>query len=191
MQVQKYFGKDMTVMAALHDETRYRWMRLPPEKFIGTVLYGALREKIKLAYTAISVYTQIIHSLPGTASVRLSNAVPARDPIKLRDLMKHMRACIADAHDIIQSDTATLSLASYTPEGYILGTVRDIRRAIQHIDRWAASMTNDPGMQVELPTLDGKRACDVAAEIQKYITDVNSLLDFAQLYAERSGQPTA
>lgn len=184
----KSFRKGAIRMPTLHDETRYRWMLLTPEKFIGTVLYGVLREKVKLAYTAISVYTQIVHSLPGTGNLQLKGA---KEPIRLRELLKQMRTSMADAHDIIQCDTQTLTVSTYTPSGYILSTVRDLRYRVQPVEQWAALMAADAGMAVELPTLDGKRACDVAAEIQKYTGDVIALLDFAQSYAEGLAQQTA
>jgi hypothetical protein len=172
-------------MSALHDETRSRWTRLNPEKFIGSVLYGALREKIKLTYTVVSVYTQIIHSLPGTGSIRLQQTMVTKDPTALRDLLKHMRACMADAHDVIQCDTPTLSLPSYTPESYILFTVRDLQHSMQPVVRWGHMIANDPGMSVELPTLDGKTAADVGAEIVKHVAEVCAILEFAEHYAER------
>ena len=50
-------------MALLREETRNRWSALTPDKFISTVLYGALGDQLKLAYTFIAVYTQIMHNL--------------------------------------------------------------------------------------------------------------------------------
>lgn len=172
-------------MSALHDETRSRWARLKPEKFIGTVLYGALREKIRLTYTVVSVYTQIIHSLPGTGSIRLQRDMGTKDPTALRDLLKHMRACMSDAHDVIQCDTPTLSLPSYTPESYILFTVRDLQHSMQPVVRWGQMMANDPGMAVELPTLNGKTAAEVGAEIVRHVAEIAAILEFAENYAER------
>ena len=175
-------------MTGLHTETRARWGELQPDKFVGTVMYGTLREKIKMAYMVISVYTQIIHSLPGTASLKLCQPPPGgpNDIIKLRDLLKHMRACITDANDIIQGDIPTLPIEAYTPEGYILHTVRDIRRYVVHIDRWASAIENDPEMDLTtLPGLNGKRAGDVATDILKHITEIVQILDFAQSYAEQ------
>ncbi|MBL8164098.1 MAG: hypothetical protein JNJ61_19070 [Anaerolineae bacterium] len=171
-------------MSALHDETRSRWSRLNPEKFIGSVLYGALREKIKLTYTVVSVYTQIIHSVPGTGSIRLQQHGNAKEPTSLRDLLKNMRACMADAHDVIQCDTPTLSLPSYTPEGYILFTVRDLQHSMQPVVRWGEMIANDPGMSVEVPTLDGKTAAEVGAEIIRHVAEVSAILEFAERYAE-------
>src|SRR5215510_5615258 len=140
----------MVAMTGLHTDTRARWEHLEPEKFVGAVIYGTLRDKVKMPYMVISVYTQIIHSLPGTATIQLREA-PAGGPndvVKLRDLLKHMRACITDANDIIQGDIPTLPLEAYTPEGYILHTVRDVRRYIVHIDRWASAIENDPDMDL-------------------------------------------
>ena len=174
-------------MSSLHTDTRARWGQLEPEKFVGAVLYGALRDKIKMAFMVVSVYTQIIHSLPGTASIRLSQPPPGgpNDLTKLRDLLKHMRACITDANDIIQGDNPTLTLGSYTPEGYILHTVRDIRRYILNIERWSAAIENDPAIDLAtLPGLNGKRAGDVATDILKHMAEILQLLDFAQTYAE-------
>ena len=178
-------------MIGLQTETRARWHQLSPDKFIGSVLYGTLRDKIKLAYMVVNVYTQIVHSQPTTASLRLRTA-PAggpQDVTRLRDLLQHMRACINDANDIIQCDTPTLSSQSYTPEGYILYTIRDIRHYIQHIERWATAIEKDPDMDVTpLPGLNGKRAGDIAAEIMNHISEIMLLLDFAQQYAE--GRPS-
>ena len=42
-------------MAVLREETRNRWSALAPDKFISTVLYGALGDQLKLAYTFIAV----------------------------------------------------------------------------------------------------------------------------------------
>lgn len=178
-------------MAGLHTDTRARWGQLEPEKFVGAVLYGALRDKIKMAYMVVCVYTQIIHSQPGTASIRLCQPPPGgpHDVTKLRDLLKHMRASITDANDIIQGDNPTLPIEAYTPEGFILTTVRDVRRYIAHIDRWASAIENDATLDLTpLPGLNGKRVGDVASDILKHVTEITQILDFAQHYAERARQ---
>ncbi len=178
-------------MTGLHTDTCARWGQLDPDKFVGTVMYGTLRDKIKMAYMVISVYTQIIHSLPGTAALKLHQPPPGGpdDILKLRDLLKHMRACISDANDIIQGDIPTLPLSAYTPEGYILYTVRDIRRYMLHIDRWASAIEGDTEMDLAvLPGLNGKRAGDVASDILKHVTEIMQILDFAQSYAEQARQ---
>lgn len=174
-------------MIGFHTETRSRWRQLPPEKFIGSVLYGTLRDKIKLAYMVVNVYTQIVHSQPTTASLRLRMPPPGGpdDVTRLRDLLQHMRACINDANDIIQCDTPTLSSRSYTPEGYILFTIQDIRLYMEHINRWADAIENDPDMEsAPLPGLNGKRAGDIAGEILRHTTEIVQILDFAQHYVE-------
>jgi hypothetical protein len=178
----------LVTVTGLHTDTRVRWGQLQPDKFVGTVLYGTLREKIKMAYMVISVYTQIIHSLPGTASLKLCQPPPGGpdDVLKLRDLLKHMRACITDANDIIQGDNPTLPVSAYTPEGYILQMTRDIRRYVNLIHRWASAIENDPAMELAiLPGLNGKRAGDVATDILKHIAEIVQILDFAQSYAEQ------
>lgn len=181
-------------MTGLHTDTRAQWGQLEPEKFVGAVMYGTLRDKIKMTYMVISVYTQIIHSLPGTASLKLRQPPPGgpNDIVKLRDLLKHMRACITDANEIIQGDQPTLPLSAYTPEGYILHTVRDIRRYIEHIDRWAAAVESDPDMDLAvLPGLNGKRAGDIATDILKHVAEIMQILEFSQSYAEKVQQLTS
>jgi hypothetical protein len=177
----------MIAMTGLHTNTRARWGQLEPEKFVSAVIYGTLLDKVKMAYMVISVYTQIINGQPGTASLRLREAPPGApgDIVKLRDLLKHMRACITDANDIIQGDVPTLPLSAYTPEGFILHTVRDIRRYTAHIDRWASAIEHDPDLDITaLPGLNGKRAGDVATDILKHVSEITQILDFAQSYAE-------
>lgn len=175
-------------MVVLHDETRARWEQLDPEKFIGRVLYGALREKIKLSYTVICVYTQIMNSLPAAVSLRLEQSPPGlpSDVTRLRDLFKHMRACITDAHEIIQCDVQTISISNYTPESYILHTVWDIRRYIHHIEEWARAIESDKRVnEATFAELNGNRTGDIAGDILKHVLEVTQILDFAQEYAEK------
>ena len=97
-------------MAVLREETRNRWSALTPDKFISTVLYGALGDQIKLAYTFIAVYTQIMHNLPRTQP--LQNLNP-QSVIQLRSLLKHLRASISDANDVLRGDnTPTIPLST-------------------------------------------------------------------------------
>jgi hypothetical protein len=174
-------------MAILHDETRARWTALDPEKFITTVIHGELRTQIKLTYTFIAVYTQIIHSQPKAhfAGVQQPDDSHRLHVDALRDLLKYMRACITDAKDIVFGDGPTLPMP-YTHMGYILYIVSDIRRNIEEIERCAMVIETDaPLNTLVLPALEGRSAGNMAEDIRARLVDVKLLLDFAQSYAEK------
>lgn len=173
-------------MSTLHTHTRSRWQGLQPDKFIGAVLYGPLRTQIKELHTLISLYTGILHRSPTGASLRLG-APPAGGPnsiVRVRDLFKHMRACTADASDIIHGDNPTVKIAVYTHEGYILFTTHEVRRYLNNVERWARCLLNDPcANSMAIPELDGIHARDIALDILEHLVRVNNLLDFSQSYA--------
>lgn len=174
-------------MTAIHDETRARWEQYPPEKFIHVVLQGTLREKINTAYMVIHVYTQIVHHLPATATMRLE--VPdSDDESGLRDLFMQMRDSIAALHDDNPDDTATLP-KGYTAGNAILHVVRQARPHVTMIRQTIQPIQADARIrQAFLPGLNGRRVGDITAEILKHVTDIEQILDFAQNYAENITQ---
>ncbi len=171
-------------MAVLREETRNRWSALAPDKFISTVLYGALGDQLKLAYTFIAVYTQIMHNLPRTQPLRLTNP---QSVIQLRSLLKHLRSSISDASDVLHGDnTPTVPLSTYTDEGYILFTIKEVRYYIEEIEADVLKIETTPELiDIPMPGSNGRLASSVASDIRGYMLEINQLLDFAQQYAQR------
>jgi hypothetical protein len=171
-------------MAVLREETRNRWSALAPDKFINTVLYGALGDQLKLAYTFIAVYTQIMHNLPRTQSLGVTNHTSV---VELRNLLKHLRTSISDANNVLHGDdTPTVPIATYTDEGFILGLVSTIRRFIQEIEAGVEKIETTPTlMDIPMPGSNGRLASSVASDIAGYMVEINQILDFAQHYAQR------
>jgi hypothetical protein len=172
-------------MAVLREETRNRWSALAPDKFINTVLYGALGDQLKLAFTFIAVYTQIMHNLPRTQPLRLANNPQA--VIELRGLLKQLRTAISDARDAITgADTPTVPISSYTDEGYILSSVTAVRHYIDEIEAGVNKIETSPElMDIPMPGSNGRLASSVASDIRDYMVEINQILDFAQNYALR------
>ena len=171
-------------MAVLREETRNRWSALTPDKFISTVLYGALGDQLKLAYTFIAVYTQIMHNLPRTQPLRLSNH---QSVVELRSLLKNLRSSISDASNVLRGDnTPTVPLSTYTDEGFILSTIAVIRHYIQEIEAGVLRIETTPElMAIPMPGSNGRLASSVASDIRGYMLEINQILDFAQQYAQR------
>ena len=171
-------------MALLREETRNRWSALTPDKFISTVLYGALGDQLKLAYTFIAVYTQIMHNLPRTQPLRMTNSQSVG---QLRGLLKNLRAAISDASDVLRGDnTPTVPLSTYTDEGYILYTVSAVRHYIEEIEAGVSRIESTPDlMDIPMPGSNGRLASSVASDIRGYMVEINQILDFAQQYAQR------
>ncbi|MBI1277874.1 MAG: hypothetical protein GC179_07080 [Anaerolineaceae bacterium] len=171
-------------MAVLREETRNRWSALAPDKFINTVLYGALGDQLKLAYTFIAVYTQIMHNLPRTQTLGL---VHHQSVVELRSLLKQLRTLISDANNALHGDdTPTVPVSSYTDEGYILDLVTTIRRFIQEIERGVSRIETTPElMDIPMPGSNGRLASSVASDINGYMFEIVQILDFAQNYAQR------
>lgn len=171
-------------MAVLREETRNRWSALTPDKFISTVLYGALSDQIKLASTFISVYTQIMHNLPRTQPLRMENH---KAVVELRRILKHVRTHITDARDTLHGDnTPTIPVSSYTDEGYILQTVKAVRQSINQIDAGLCKIEANPDMlSIPMPGSNGRLVRSVVSDIRDYLSEITQLLDFAQQYAER------
>ena len=171
-------------MAVLREETRNRWSALAPDKFIHTVLYGALGDQLKLAYTFIAVYTQIMHNLPRTQPLRLNNHQAVVD---LRGLLKRLRTSISDANDALHGDdTPTMPVASYTDEGFILDQVTIIGRYIQEIEAGVLKIETTPElMDIPMPGSNGRLASSVASDIRGYMLEIKQILEFAQQYAQR------
>lgn len=169
----------------LHDETIARWSALEAEKFIDTVLYGALRDQTKLVYTRIAVYTQIIHS---QRRVEFAGVPGESNPLyvdTLRDLLKYMRACMTDAKDIIYGEGPTYH-GPYTHAAFIIYIVSDMRRNIREVERCAQMIEQDTMLsELTVPGLEGRSAGYVAADICTHLTSLVQLLDFAQSYAEK------
>jgi hypothetical protein len=171
-------------MAVLREETRNRWSALAPDKFISTVLYGALGDQLKLAYTFIAVYTQIMHNLPRTQPLRLTNPQAVG---QLRILLKQLRACISNASDVLRGDnTPTVPVSTYTDEGFILYTVLAVRQYIEEIEAGVSKIETTPELMViPMPGSNGRLASSVASDIRGYMLEINQILNFAQQYAQR------
>jgi hypothetical protein len=171
-------------MAVLREETRNRWSALAPDKFINTVLYGALGDQLKLAYTFIAVYTQIMHNLPRTQQLGLTNHTSV---VELRNLLKHLRTSISDANNTLRGDdTPTVPVATYTDEGFILDLVITIRRYIREIETGVTKIETTPElMNIPMPGSNGRLASSVASDITGYMLEINQILDFAHNYAQR------
>ena len=152
-------------MAVLREETRNRWSALAPDKFIGAVLYGALADQLKLAYTFIAVYTQIMHNLPRTQPLRHTNHEAV---IQLRSLLKQLRSAIRDASDVLQGDnTPTVPLSTYSHEGYILYTISGIRHYIEVIEAGVLEIETTPDlMAIPMPGSNGRLASAVVSDIR-------------------------
>jgi hypothetical protein len=179
-------------MSSLPGHSTYaRWEQLSPEKFIGLVMYGALRERVKSAYLLISVYNQFIHSIRATAGMRLS-LPPAgyeKGPTGVRYLLANMRACITDAHEIIEGNTETLP-SYYSPERYILFLVQSVRSYTRPVERWARALEADASLHhVKMAELGNKHMGDVASDILRHVADIHTLLDFAHSYLEKRRTP--
>ena len=171
-------------MAVLREETRNRWSALAPDKFISTVLYGALGDQLKLAYTFIAVYTQIMHNLSRT------QPLPPLNPQSvslLRTLLKHLRSSISDARDVLHGDnTPTVPLSTYTHEGFILFTVTEVRHYVQDIEADVLTIESTPElMNIPMPGSNGRLTSSVASDIRGYMVEINQILDFGQQYAQR------
>jgi hypothetical protein len=171
-------------MAVLREETRNRWSALAPDKFISTVLYGALGDQLKLAYTFIAVYTQIMHNLPRTQPIPNLNP---QSVIQLRSLLKHLRSSISDASDVLHGDsTPTVPLSTYTNEGFILFTVTQVRHYIQDIEADVLKIEMTPELRdIPMPGSNGRLTSSVASDIRGYMLEIKQILDFAQQYAQR------
>ncbi len=147
------------------------------------VIFGALRDQLYMAYTVISVYTQIISSMPITETLFVS-PIPnnvLRLPVELRELMRSMQFCVIEASNLTQPSPHSVSV-----DRDILQLVGQVRRPIDEIDRSAAAIENDVTMKtVSLPGLKGKSAARIASEIREYMFDANQVLTFAQVYALR------
>jgi len=171
-------------MAVLREETRNRWSALAPDKFINTVLYGALGDQLKLAYTFIAVYTQIMHNLPRTQTLGLTNHEAV---VELRSLLKQLRTAISDANNALHGDdTPTVPVSSYTDEGFILDLITTIRRFIRDIEAGVQTIETTPTlMNIPMPGSNGRLASSVASDISGYVLEINQILDFAQNYAQR------
>lgn len=169
-------------MTALHDETRARWGAYPPEQFIHVVLHGVLHHQLELTSVVVHVYTQIVHQFPGSSTLRVAPG-GGKDPTRLRDLFLNMRACLSDAQMATGDKTLLLP---YSPERYILDTVREVRPYIQAAERWARLIEADVQVSsAKLPGTRGKSFSEIAGEILKHLGDVTQVLDFAQGYGER------
>jgi hypothetical protein len=174
----------------IHDETRSRWEQMSPDKFIRMVIHGTLREKINTAYMVIHVYTQIIHHLPATATMRLEThgAEDDGEDVGVRELFMQMRDSITSLHDTNEDDTPTLP-KGYTAADYISLVVRQntpylaaIRQSVQPIQADARIR------QALLPELNGRRVGDITTEILKHTNDIAQILEFAQNYGENITQ---
>jgi hypothetical protein len=179
----------MIDMPLLHDRTRAYWETLEADKFVGAVFYGPLRAQINDLHTRVSLYTGILHRSMNGSILRLS-APPAGGPtsvVRVRDLFKHMRACMADASDIINGESATLKITAHTHEAYILLTVNELHRYLSNIERWSTHLLNDTlANSVALPELGNTYAHNIARELLDHLEAIYSLLEFSLHYAELS-----
>jgi len=170
-------------VALLHPETLARYQHLSPQEFMDSVILGALREHLYMAYNVITVYAQIVMELPITDNLYISpigNNV-TRKPIELREAMRDMQSYVVEANHLVQAPFSVNRV-----ENEILQRVSEVRRPIEFIDRWAAAIENDGMMKmVKLPGLKGKTAARLASEIREYMFDCNQVLIYAQAYALR------
>jgi hypothetical protein len=170
-------------MVALHDETRSRWEQYTPEQFIKGVLHGTLREKINTAYVVIHVYAQIMHRLPITASMELSESAEL-DGLSVRDLFVLMRTSIAEMRDTNEDDTPTLPV-NHTAADYILHTIRQTKRHTSRIRQCTQGIQGDADVSLTLlPQLSGKRIGEIAADILRHNNEIEQILEFARAYVE-------
>ncbi len=151
---------------------------------MDTVILGTLRDHLYMAYNVITVYAQIVVTLPVTDNLYISpipNNVIGK-PIGLREVMRRMQLCVVEANNLVQDPF----LDDSSIERSILHRVSEVRQPIEHIDRWAAAIENDVMMKtVKLPGLKGKSAARLASEIREYMFDSNQILIYAQAYAVR------
>lgn len=170
----------------LHEDTRAQWERYTPQTFIGTVLHGALHDKIKLTSTVIHVYTQIMFRIPDTDSVLLTNAHPGDRPTtSLRDAFITMRWNAAEMVDVIQGGSVTLP-TRYTPAMYITNLIRGLKGYVVTIHQCASALHADPAVQTLGPLLpNGRSVPEVAAEIMDHTVEIMRFLNFAQFYVDK------
>lgn len=174
-------------MAVLHDETRARWEGYSPQRFIREVINGALREKITIAYTAVHVYTQVVHRLPATTSVRLSTGAESGEDntVRLRDLFISIRASATRMYDIIEASSETLPL-DYTYRTYIQQIVGALREHTAQILRWTEAIRQDDNTDlVELRHMNGKSVQAIAVDITRHVQEITYLLNFTSEYASK------
>jgi hypothetical protein len=154
------------------------------------VLHGTLREKINTAYMVIHVYTQIMHHLPATATMRLEvhGAEDDGEAIGLRDLFMQMRDSITALHDTNEDDTPTLP-KGYTAGDYISHVVCQSRPYLAAIRQCVQPIQADARIrQALLPELNSRRVGDITTEILKHTNDIAQILEFAQNYGENITQ---
>lgn len=170
-------------MPILHAETLARYQNLSPQQFMDSVILSTLRDHLYMAYNVITVYTQIVMTLPVTDNLFISpipNNVIGK-PIELREVMRRMQLCVVEANNLVQGPFLGVSV-----ERDILQRVSEVRQPIERIDRWAAAIENDVMLKtVKLPGLKGKSAARIASEIREYMFDSNQVLIYAQAYALR------
>ncbi len=173
-------------MITLLEETRARWQHLPPEMFYQKVVRETLSEQIKMAYTVMSVYTQIVTTLPLTSSLALQQLPPGtpRELASIRPLLRHMRDLLLQAHSAVLGDDTVTLPASYGWEGFILYLVGDVRRFIEETERWSAVIASDPRMQkAQVRQLNHKTIAAIGVEMRDQMNAIMTTLTFAQSYA--------
>ncbi len=170
----------------LHEDTRAQWEHYTPQAFIGTVLHGALRDKLQLTSTVIHVYTQIMFHIPDTDSVLLSTAAGGDLPTtSLRDAFITMRWNAAEMVDVIQGDSVTLP-TRYTPAMYISSLIRGLKQHVVTIHQCASALHDDPAVRSLGYVLPNDRSVrDVAAEILEHTAEIMRFLKLAQAYVEK------
>ncbi len=170
-------------MSILHEETLARYQELRPPQFMEYVIFGTLRDHMYTVYTVINVYTKIMLNIPSTVDLRLTyipNTI-LQIPIELREIMRNIQMCAAEAYNLLQVD---FPRHSDSVERDILQIVNEVRQPIEMIDRWAAAIEGDVVMKSwVLASLRDKTPAEVAGEIRQYMYDTNQVLLFAQAYA--------
>lgn len=171
-------------MSLLHEETLARYQELLPSQFLEHVIFGTLRDHLYTVYTVVSVYNEIMLTLPATADLRVTyvpNTI-LQIPVGLREIMQNIHVCAVEAYNLLQVDSPFRS--SDGAERDILQIISELREPIELIDRWSAAIEGDVIMKGwVMPMLKNKTPARIASEIRQYIFDTNQVLLFAQAYA--------
>lgn len=174
-------------MAAFYDETRARYEQLSVDDFMQTVLQGALQEHLQMADTLINVYSQILHTIPEAAALRLGH-LPSGTPDALAAIPTLFDYLAHEIHETFLKavdDTATLVLTVVLDQ-QILEMTAALRGRVEEIDRWAAALEADANLCRALPRLNNRCVVEMAGDIRQRLFDVQQVLSFAQVYALRS-----
>lgn len=154
---------------------------------MSVVMAGVLAEQIKLAQSFISVYTQIILSLPRTQQLVSSRAHELR---QLREQFRYMRTCADAVTAALHGTEAGPPRPPHEEAKRILYLAADIRRFTQAIAETASAIRADEALRhTPMPGSNGRLAGAVAEDILGYIREIDLLLTFAMQYGEARQNP--